>query len=69
MAEKTTVAPMDPGKHNSPVAGPMEGESTVMLDAAATKCFWNGQEFPDGAQVECEGKTYECTYGRWSSVG
>ncbi len=65
MPDKTPVAPMDKGQKNSPVAGPTEGESTVMLDAAASKCVWNGQEFSEGALVESEGATYECTYGRW----
>lgn len=65
MADKTTVAAMDPAQKNSPVAGPTEGESTVMLDAAASSCFWNGQQFDEGAMVDCEGTIYECTYGRW----
>jgi hypothetical protein len=65
MGDKTTVAPMDPKQKNSPVSGPIEGEATVMLDAASTRCFWNGHEFSEGAMVQCDGKTYECTYGRW----
>lgn len=65
MADKTTVAAMDSAQKNSPVSGPIEGESTVMLDAAASRCFWNGQQFDEGAMVECEGTTFECTYGRW----
>jgi len=65
MPDKTPVAPMDKSQKNSQISGPTEGESTVMMDAAATKCFWNGQEFPEGALVESEGTTYECAYGRW----
>lgn len=68
MADKTPVAPRDPGKKNSPLAGPTEDESTVILDTAATTCTWNGQEFPEGALVESEGQTYECTFGRWVKV-
>jgi len=69
MAHKTTVAPMDTTQKNSPVSGPIEGESTVMLDAAASRCFWNGQQFDEGDMVQCEGATYECTYGRWVRAG
>ena len=65
MPDKTAVAPMDPSLQNSPVSGPIEGESTVTLDSAASTCFWNGTEFSEGARVESEGKTYECTFGRW----
>ena len=68
MADKTSVAPQDPGKKNSPVLGPTEGESTVVMDASASKCFWNDQEFNEGAMVESEGLTYECTFGRWAKV-
>jgi len=65
MADKTPVAPMDKSQKNSRISGPTEGESTVMLDAASSKCFWNGQEFPEGALVDDDGTVYECTYGRW----
>ena len=66
MTEKTPVAPMDKSQKNSPISGPTEGESTVLLDSASNRCFWNGQEFSEGALVESEGTTYECTYGRWA---
>ncbi len=66
MADRTPVAPMDSKQKNSPVSGPIEGESTVMLDSATTtQCYWNGQEFAEGALVESEGQVFECTYGRW----
>jgi hypothetical protein len=65
MADETTVAAMDSTQKNSPVSGPIEGESTVMLDAAASRCLWNGQQFDEGDMVQCDGATYECTYGRW----
>lgn len=68
MADKTPVAPRDPSKKTSPISGPTEGESTVILDAAANKCIWNGQEFKEGVMVVSEGQTYECTYGRWVKV-
>jgi hypothetical protein len=69
MADRTTVAPMDSTQKNSPVSGPIEGESTVLLDAAASSCFWNGQQFDEGDMVQCDGATYECTYGRWVRAG
>jgi len=69
MADKTHVAPRDPGKKNSPLAGPSEGESTVVLDAAAASCTWNGVDFPDGAMVECDGIAYECAFGQWVKTG
>lgn len=68
MAEKTSVAPHDPARKNSPLVGPTEGESTIVMDASANRCIWNDEEFLDGALVECEGKTYECTFGRWAQV-
>ena len=65
MADPVSVDPMDAGKQNSPVAGPVSDEATVMLDKAASKCVWNGQEFAEGDMVSSEGATYECTYGQW----
>ena len=69
MAPKTQVEPMDPEKKSSPKADPASQESTVVIDTAANKCFWNDEQFADGALVECEGETYECTYGRWMRLG
>lgn len=65
MPEKVTVEPMDRDKKNSPIAGPVEDQSTVLMAAASRTCFWNGQEFSDSDQVECEGETYECSLGHW----
>ncbi|MEE8285312.1 MAG: hypothetical protein V3R72_01300 [Gammaproteobacteria bacterium] len=65
MSEKVSVEAMDHGKKNSPVAGPIEEESTVMLDQVSKVCYWNDQEFNEGQFVECEGSEYECTFGQW----
>jgi len=35
------------------------------MEAGANTCFWNGVEFPEGAQVESEGVSFECGFGRW----
>ena len=68
MAEKTSVAPPDPGKKTSPIVSSTESESTIVMDTSASMCLWNDQEFDEGAMVECDGKTYECTFGRWAQV-
>ena len=65
MSEKTTVAPQDAGKKNSPIAKPAEEESTVTLDGAQRTCHWNDVEFADGSSVCCEGKVFECSLGHW----
>ena len=65
MSEKISVEAMDHSKKNSPVAGPIEEESTVMLDQASEVCFWNDQEFKEGQMVESEGSEYECNFGQW----
>ena len=65
MSDKISVEAMDSSKQNSPIAGPIEEESTVMLDHASKVCYWNGQEFAEGQKVECGGATYECTFGQW----
>ncbi|MDX1432393.1 MAG: hypothetical protein R3286_08065 [Gammaproteobacteria bacterium] len=69
MADKVTVEAMDKSKQNSPVAGPIEEESTVMLDKASKVCYWNDQEFHEGQIVECGGETFECTFGQWVKQG
>lgn len=65
MSDKVTVQPMDPSQKNSPVMDSTSEESTVMMDVAGTACHWNGQEFSEGTMLQCEGKTYECAFGRW----
>ncbi len=65
MSEKIPVEAMDHSKKNSPVAGPIEDESTVMLDQASKVCFWNDQVFKEGQVVTSEGSEYECTFGQW----
>lgn len=65
MSDKTSVETMDKSKKNSPISGPSSEEATVMLNKAASKCFWNGQEFEEGQKVDCQGEVYECNYGQW----
>ncbi len=69
MSETISVEVMDHSKKNSPVAGPIEEESTVMLDQASKVCYWNDQEFKEGQVVETEGNEYECTFGQWIKYG
>ncbi len=69
MSEKISVEAMDDSKKNSPVAGPIEDESTVMLDQASKVCYWNDQEFKEGQVVESEGGEYECNFGQWIKHG
>lgn len=69
MSEKISVEAMDHSKKNSPVAGPIEEESTVMLDKASEVCYWNDQEFKEGQLVESEGTEYECNFGQWIKQG
>ena len=65
MSHKTSVAPMDRKQKNSPLSGPIESESTVVLKTAQSGCTWNGRSFSEGDLVESEGVTYECNYGQW----
>ena len=69
MSGKVSVEAMDHSKKNSPVAGPIEDESTVMLDQASKVCYWNDQEFQEGQVVESEGREYECNFGQWIKQG
>ena len=69
MSGKVSVEAMDHSKKNSPVAGPIEDESTVMLDQASKVCYWNDQEFQEGQVVESEGCEYECNFGQWIKQG
>ena len=65
MSDKISVGPRDNSQKNSPIAGPVEEEATVMMNTAAKVCHWNGQEFPEGQLIESEGVTYECSLGQW----
>lgn len=65
MSDKVSVQPMDPAQKNSSVMDSTSEESTVMMDVAGAACLWNGKEFAEGTMVECEGESYECTFGHW----
>ena len=65
MADKVTVEAMDSSKQNSPISGPVSDEATVMMDQAKNVCHWNGQEYPEGQIVVCDGAEYECSFGQW----
>ena len=69
MTDVTPVPPMDSNTENSPIAGPVDEEATVMLNTAATTCLWNGQSYPEGTQVNDGACTYECNYGQWVKQG
>ena len=65
MNEPKSVAAMDHAKKNSPLAGPIEEEATVVLDLAKPECFWNGEEFADGSKVSDGQHIYVCSVGKW----
>ena len=65
MSEKIKVGPQDESKKTSPIAGPLDEEGTVVMNAAANVCHWNDQAFDDGQLIESDGVTYECSFGRW----
>ncbi|MGI9336110.1 MAG: hypothetical protein ACR2RL_23435 [Gammaproteobacteria bacterium] len=68
MSEPVTVESMDGTKKNSPIAKPVEDQSTVLMSAASGKCFWNDREFVDGDRVLCNGTEYECSLGHWAET-
>ena len=68
MSDKISVGPRDESQKNSPVAGPVEEEATVMLNVAAKFCHWNAQECSEGQLIESQGITYECSLGQWVKV-
>ncbi len=65
MSDITDVDPRNPASRNSPIAGPVDAEATVVMQTAARSCFWNGQAYPEGARVRAEGVIYECNLGNW----
>ena len=69
MADRVKVEAMDKSKKNSPMAGPVDQEATVMMDTAADVCHWNGVKFEEGQVVVAEGVAYECSFGRWVPTG
>ncbi|MCB1740678.1 MAG: hypothetical protein KDK91_09930 [Gammaproteobacteria bacterium] len=69
MSNPISVNPKDASKRNSPVTGPVDEESTVILDQETNVCYWNGDAFKEGQRINCEGAVYECTFGRWVKSG
>ena len=65
MPEAKVVEPADPAKKTSEVLGPTSDEATVQMDQLDLSCYWNDEEFSQGAQVVADGTCYECSFGRW----
>ena len=40
MADPIKVDPMDSSKENSPNAGPVDDQATVIMNKAADECVW-----------------------------
>ena len=59
------VEPMDSVKNNSEVLESTKKASTVMMGEGSTSCFWNDEEYQDGARVCANGVAYECQMGKW----
>ena len=68
MADPINVEPMDSSKENSPIAGPVDDQATVIMNKAADVCVWNGQSYPDGTTVSAQGVNYECSLGQWGQA-
>ena len=64
----TPVSPAEPGKKTSTIMGPTSDEATVQMSKESENCFWNDQEFPQGARIEVDGSCYECSFGSWVTV-
>ncbi len=62
------VDPAEPGKKTSDIVGPMSDEATVKMELLDAACYWNGQEFQKGDQIEAAGVCYECGFGHWIKV-
>ena len=58
----TAVGARDEDQKNSPIS---DGEDATVVADVDAKCYWNGQEFSDGARVCAEGTPYECHYSQW----
>ena len=68
MSDVHKVKPMDRSRPNSPVVNSTHGESTVVMDADAKTCRWNGDTFDEGSIVECGQDRYECSFGQWIKI-
>lgn len=65
MSTPKSVDPKDPSKRSSKLMAETDATSTVVLDRAANVCYWNDEEFEEGASISLEGTVYECSYGNW----
>jgi len=65
LAEKIIAGPRDDARKNSPIAGPVEEQATVLMNAASPVCQWNRHTFDEGQLNESEGVTCECSLGQW----
>jgi len=61
----TPVEPIDPTKKSSNITGPTSDEATVSMELLDAKCLWNDVEYSQGAEINTDGKSYVCSFGRW----
>ena len=69
MSEPKPVDPVDPKKTTSVITGPVDDGGTVLITSDdMMKCYWNDEEFENGARILAEGKCYEAVNGQWVEV-
>ncbi len=68
MSKTTTVDAVDPLKKTSKVIDSAGNEVTVQMTDTEAKCYWNDAEFSAGAEIDANGKRYECSFGYWVEV-
>ena len=63
--------PRDAALENSEiVAAPdMEDSAQALAAADAAICYWNGEEYSDGATICSAHRVHKCWNGKWVEIG
>lgn len=69
MADDIHVDPQDPGLSNSPKGSRDSDGASLAAVAGHEACYWNGNQYSDGATVCDNHNRYECWNGRWVDIG
>ena len=63
------VDPQDPALENSEIIPAAEMNDGAKAFAGHAICYWNGEEYSDGATICSAKRAHKCWNGKWVEIG
>jgi hypothetical protein len=61
--------PQDAALENSPIIASADIDESAKALAGSAICYWNGEEYSDGATICSAHRVHKCWNGKWAEIG